>query len=107
PLDIGSVHFKPTSRLLWVETPGSVSMEMADLPALCRLAKAHGTLVAVDATWAASIAMRPLELGADLSIQALTKYQSGGSDVLLGSIVSRDRQLHQRLRLTLMQSGSG
>lgn len=107
PLDIGSVHFKPASRLLWVETPGSVSMEMADLPALCRLAKAHGTLVAVDATWAASIAMRPLELGADLSIQALTKYQSGGSDVLLGSIVSRDRQLHQRLRLTLMQSGSG
>lgn len=107
PLDIASVQFTPTTRLLWVETPGSVSMEVADLPALNRLAKAHGALVAVDATWAASIAMRPLELGADISIQALTKYQSGGSDVLMGSIVTRDKQLHQRLALTHMQSGTG
>lgn len=107
PLDLDSVRFTPATRLLWVETPGSVSMEMADLPALCRLAKTHDALVAVDATWAASIAMRPLELGADISIQALTKYQSGGSDVLLGSIASRDRQLHQRLKLTHMQSGTG
>lgn len=107
PLDITSVQFTPTTRLLWVETPGSVSMEVADLPALSRLAKAHGALVAVDATWAASIAMRPLELGADISIQALTKYQSGGSDVLLGSIVTRDKKLHQQLSLTHMQSGAG
>ncbi len=107
PLDISSVQFTPTTRLLWVETPGSVSMEVADLPALSRLAQAHGVLVAVDATWAASIAMRPLELGADISIQALTKYQSGGSDVLMGSIVTRDRQLHQRLAQTHMQSGTG
>lgn len=107
PLDIGSVQFTPTTRLLWVETPGSVSMEVADLPALSRLAKTHGALVAVDATWAASIAMRPLELEADISIQALTKYQSGGSDVLMGSIVTRDRQLHQRLALTHMQCGTG
>jgi len=107
PLDIASVQFTPATRLLWVETPGSVSMEVADLPALNRLAKAHRALVAVDATWAASIAMRPLELGADISIQALTKYQSGGSDVLMGSIVTRDKQLHQRLALTHMQSGTG
>jgi cystathionine beta-lyase len=107
PVDIASVQFTPATRLLWVETPGSISMEVADLPALNRLAKAHGALVAVDATWAASIAMRPLELGADISLQALTKYQSGGSDVLMGSIVTRDRQLHQRLALTHMQSGIG
>jgi len=107
PLDTASVQFTPTTRLLWVETPGSVSMEVADLRALSSLAKTHGALVAVDATWAASIAMRPLELGADISIQALTKYQSGGSDVLMGSIVTRDQQLHQRLALTHMQSGTG
>lgn len=107
PLDIDSIKFTANTRLLWVETPGSISMEVADLPALSRLAKAHGVLVAIDATWAASVSLPVFELGADISIQALTKYQSGGSDVLMGSVVTRNKELHQQLALTHMQFGTG
>lgn len=107
PLNIESVKLTPNTRLLWVETPGSISMEVADLPALSKLAKAHDVLVAIDATWAASISLAVFELGADISIQALTKYQSGGSDVMMGSIVTRDIKLHQQLSLTHMQFGFG
>ena len=111
PLDMSSVKITSNTRLLWVETPGSISMEVADLPALSKLAKthanAHDVLVAVDATWAAGISLAVFELGADISIQALTKYQSGGSDVMMGSIVTRDTRLHQQLSQALMQFGIG
>lgn len=111
PLDIRSVNITSNTRLLWVETPGSISMEVADLPALSKLAKTHAmghdVLVAVDATWAAGISLAVFELGADISIQALTKYQSGGSDVMMGSIVTRDTRLHQQLSETHMQFGMG
>src|SRR5690606_10199567 len=105
PLDIESVKITPDTRLLWVETPGSISMEVADLPALSRLAKANEVLIAVDATWAAGISLDVFALGADISIQALTKYQSGGSDVMMGSIVTRDSKLHQQMSETHMQFG--
>jgi cystathionine beta-lyase len=107
PLDIGSVVITGNTRLLWVETPGSVSMEVADLPALCKLAHAHDVLVAVDATWAAGISLPVFDLGADISIQALTKYQSGGGDVLMGSITMRDDDLHDQLLVTHMRFGFG
>ncbi|MDP2248654.1 MAG: aminotransferase class V-fold PLP-dependent enzyme, partial [Nitrosomonadales bacterium] len=107
PLDLQSVNITPDTRLLWVETPGSISMEVADLPALSKLAKERGVLVAIDATWAAGIALDVFTLGADISIQALTKYQSGGSDVMMGSIVTRDTRLHQQLAETHMQLGMG
>lgn len=97
PMRPESIAFTPDTRLLWVETPGSLTMEVADLPALAAAAHHHDVKVAVDATWGAGIAMQVFDLGADISIQALTKYQSGGSDVLMGSIVMRDQQLHDRL----------
>jgi cystathionine beta-lyase len=107
PLQIQSIDILPDTRLLWVETPGSISMEVADLPALSKLAKAHGVSVVIDATWAAGISLDVFALGADISIQALTKYQSGGSDVMMGSIVTRDIKLHQQLSETHMQFGMG
>ncbi|CAG0977207.1 cystathionine beta-lyase [Methylophilaceae bacterium] len=107
PLKMESVIITANTRLLWVETPGSISMELADLPALGKLARQHDVLIAIDATWAAGIALPVFELGADISIQALTKYQSGGSDVMMGSIVTRDLGLHQQLAETHMQFGMG
>lgn len=107
PLQPDAVAFSDNTRLLWVETPGSVSMEVADLPALAQRAHEHGVLVAVDATWAAGLALPVFECGADISIQALTKYQSGGSDVMMGSIVTRDDALHYRLLATHMRLGFG
>lgn len=97
PMQPDTIEFTANTRMLWVETPGSLTMEVADLPELASAAHRHDVMVAVDATWGAGIAMQVFELGADISIQALTKYQSGGSDVLMGSIVMRDDKLHNRL----------
>jgi cystathionine beta-lyase len=84
---------RSNTRLIWVEAPGSVSMEVPDVPAICKAAKVHGVRVAMDNTWSAGLAFHPFEHGVDLSIQALTKYQSGGSDVLMGAVITRDREL--------------
>ncbi|HEX5538677.1 MAG TPA: PLP-dependent transferase, partial [Methylophilaceae bacterium] len=107
PLRPFDIEFTANTRLLWVETPGSVSMEVVDLPALAKQAHDHGALVAVDATWAAAIALPVFDLGADVSLQALTKYQSGGSDVMMGSLVTRDSELYYRLLATHMRLGFG
>lgn len=107
PLQPDDIEFTPNTRLLWTETPGSVSMEVADLPALAAIAHQHGALVAIDATWSAGLALPAFEMGVDLSIQALTKFQSGGSDVFMGSIVTRSAELHDRLLLTNTCLGFG
>jgi cysteine-S-conjugate beta-lyase len=107
PLNPDSVVITKNTRLLWIETPGSVSMEIADLPCLSRLAHQHDIVVAVDATWAAGISLPVFDLGADISVQALTKYQSGGCDVMMGSITTRNDQLHDKLLVTHMRFGLG
>jgi cystathionine beta-lyase len=95
------------TKLIWVEVPGSVSMEMADVPAICAAAKARGVLVAADNTWSAGLAFKPFEHGVDISIQALTKYQSGGSDVLMGAVICRDEALQLKLQAAHMHLGFG
>ena len=65
-------------------------MEVPDLPAICKAAHARGVLVALDNTWSAGLALRGFDLGVDIIMQALTKYQSGGSDVLMGALITRD-----------------
>jgi cysteine-S-conjugate beta-lyase len=84
-----------------------VSMEFPDLPALVAACKAAGVTTALDNTWGAGLAFNAFELGIDVSAHALTKYPSGGGDVLMGSIVTRDEQLHQKLKLTHMRMGWG
>jgi len=98
---------QPNTRLIWTESPGSVSMEVPDLPAICAAARARGVLVALDNTWSAGLALRGFDLGVDIIMQALTKYQSGGSDVLMGAVITRDRALHDRLSLAHMRLGMG
>jgi cystathionine beta-lyase len=98
---------QPNTKLVWTEAPGSVSMEVPDLPAICAAAKAKGVLVALDNTWSAGIALRGFELGVDIVMQALTKYQSGGSDVLMGAVITRDKALIDRIALAHMRLGMG
>ena len=98
---------QPNTRLIWTEAPGSVSMEVPDLPAICKAAHARGVLVALDNTWSAGLALRGFDHGVDIIMQALTKYQSGGSDVLMGSLVTRERALNDRLALAHMRLGMG
>jgi cystathionine beta-lyase len=103
----------PKTKLVWVEAPGSVTMEFPDLPALVRICRARGVTCALDNTWGAGLAFQGFDLvpgerlGVDISVQALTKYPSGGGDVLMGSIVTRDEKLHQRIKLTHMRVGWG
>jgi cystathionine beta-lyase len=95
------------TRLVWTETPGSVSMEVPDIPAICRAAHDKGVLVALDNTWSAGLAFRAFDHGVDIVMQALTKYQSGGSDVLMGAVITRDKALNHRLELAHMRLGFG
>ncbi len=85
------------TKLIWAEAPGSVSMEVPDIPAICAAAHAKGVLVAIDNTWSAGLAFRAFDHGADIVMQALTKYQSGGSDVLMGAVITRDPKLAQQI----------
>ncbi len=98
---------KENTRLIWVEAPGSVSMEVPDVSAISAVARTHGVLVALDNTWSAGIAFSAFEHGVDIIMQALTKYQSGGSDVLMGAVITRDQELHTRLQLAHMRLGFG
>ena len=97
----------PQTRLVWLEAPGSVSMEFPDLSALARVAREKGVLTALDNTWGAGIALRGFEHGIDIVMQALTKFPSGGGDVLMGSVTTRDPALHERIKLTHMHMGFG
>jgi len=102
-----SALLQDNTRLVWVEAPGSVSMEVPDIPAICVAAHARGILVALDNTWSAGIAFKPFSHGVDISMQALTKYQSGGSDVLMGAVITRDGKLQERIETVRRVLGMG
>ncbi len=110
------------TKLVWLEAPGSVTMEFPDLIALVKVCKERGVLCAIDNTWGAGLAFNAFDLdgqadahiaagrqplGVDISIQALTKYPSGGGDVLMGSVVTRDAALGLKIKLTHMRTGVG
>ena len=97
----------PRTRLVWLEAPGSVTMEFPPLPELARVCRDAGVTSALDNTWSAGLAFNGFEAGCDIVVQALTKYPSGGGDVLMGSVVTRDEGLHLKLKLTHMRVGWG
>jgi cysteine-S-conjugate beta-lyase len=111
PADL-EAKFSDRTKLVWVEAAGSVTMEFPDLPALAALCRAEGVTCALDNTWGAGLAFNPFDLegageGVDVTVHALTKYPSGGGDVLMGSVVTRDDALHLKLKLTHMRMGYG
>ena len=107
PADLAA-RMNERTRLVWLEVPGSVTMEFPDLPALIAAARSRpGVLVALDNTWGAGLAFRGFDFGVDVVIQALTKYPSGGADVLMGSVVTRDQALHLRMLKVHGQLGLG
>ena len=87
--DIESL-FKPNTRMVWCESPGSITMEVEDVPEIAEIAHAHGARVVMDNTWAAGVLFDALARGADITMQAVTKYIGGHSDLLLGSISVKD-----------------
>ncbi|MDO1582564.1 cystathionine beta-lyase [Rhizobium oryzicola] len=95
------------TKLVWIESPGSGTMEVQDVPAIIQAAKARGVLTACDNTWATPLLFKPLAHGADFVVEALTKYIGGHSDLLLGSITVSDIELRQRIKLVLRDMGIG
>ncbi|HUI84904.1 MAG TPA: cystathionine beta-lyase [Candidatus Binatia bacterium] len=88
------------TRVVWCESPGSITMEVQDVPAIAQTAHAAGALVVMDNTWSAGVYFDSFAHGVDVSMQALTKYVGGHSDLLLGSVTVRDRKLYERLGQT-------
>jgi cystathionine beta-lyase/cystathionine gamma-synthase len=103
PADLAA-RITPATRLVWLEAPGSVTMEFPDLCEQVRICRARGVTSALDNTWGAGLAFAPFDLAGDgsgslavdISVHALTKYPSGGGDVLMGSVITRDPALHMK-----------
>ena len=90
-------YLQANTRLVWCETPGSVTMEVQDVPAIAKAAHDAGALVALDNTYAAGILFDAFAHGVDITMQALTKYVGGHSDLLMGSVTVLDKTLYARL----------
>lgn len=114
PADLAA-KITPATRLVWLEAPGSVTLEFPNLREMARICRERGVTSALDNTWGAGLAFAPFDLegdgsgslAVDISAHALTKYPSGGGDVLMGSIITRDEPLHLKIKLTHMRLGLG
>ncbi|HTK34343.1 MAG TPA: cystathionine beta-lyase [Caulobacteraceae bacterium] len=95
----------PATRLIALESPGSLSFEMQDVPAIAAAARARGILTLVDNTYGAGLLFKPLAHGVDLSAQALTKYVGGHSDLFMGSVATGDPALATKLKLAIRDNG--
>lgn len=102
--DIASL-IRPNTKMIYVESPGSLLMEMLDMPALSAVARAHDLVLATDNTWGSHV-YQPLTLGADISLVAGTKYIGGHSDLLLGAVVTNRDDLAQALHQTQYAMGN-
>ncbi len=95
----------PNTKMMWVETPTNPMMNVVDIAALSAVAKAQNILLAVDNTFASPYLQQPLTMGADIVMHSATKYLAGHSDVVLGSLVVNNDELHERL--AFIQNASG
>ncbi len=97
---------QPNTKMIYVESPGSLLFEMLDMPALSEIAQQHGLILATDNTWGSGYIYKPLLLGADVSVVAGTKYIVGHSDVMLGAIIVKDEKLAARIHATQYALGN-
>ncbi len=96
---------RPNTRLIWLEAPGSQTMEMQDIPAITAVARERGIRTGIDNTWATPFFFKPLDFGVDLSVNAATKYLVGHSDAMLG-VVSMRAELFEKVKITANSMGS-
>ncbi len=95
----------PSTRLVVLESPGSLSFEMQDATAIAAAARARGILTLLDNTWGAGRLYKPLAHGVDISVQALTKYVCGHSDVFMGSVATADTGLAMLMQASILDHG--
>jgi cystathionine beta-lyase len=94
------------TKLIWVETPTNPMMNIIDIEAMSKIAKAAGALLAVDNTFATPALQQPLDLGADIVMHSVTKYLGGHSDVVMGALVVKDKALSERMYFIQNSSGA-
>ncbi|MEM9494414.1 MAG: cystathionine beta-lyase [Pseudomonadota bacterium] len=94
------------TKVVFMETPGSLTFEVQDIPAFAAVTQEHGATLVVDNTWGAGYFLKPVALGADVSVQAATKYLSGHSDCLVGTITSADEKTARKIYLAILQLGA-
>jgi cystathionine beta-lyase len=99
--------FRPRTRLIWVESPGSLTFEVQDVPAIAAAAHEAGILVAADNTWATPLNFKPFRHGVDISVQAASKYIAGHSDVVMGFVTVANRDHFVRLKDATRAFGIG
>ncbi len=102
--DIG-VLIKANTRVVYTEAPGSLTFEMQDIPAIVEAAHARSALVIMDNTWAGPLYFKPLSAGVDICVEAATKFIAGHSDLVMGIITARTKELYLRMRSFCMQMG--
>src|SRR5258708_20878995 len=97
--DLSAVEraIRPTTRMLWIETPTNPTQNIVDLVAVCELGHRHNLLVAVDNSWLSPYFQQPLRFGADLVVESTTKYLNGHDDVLGGAVLTNATDLGERL----------
>jgi cystathionine beta-lyase len=92
---------------VFLESPGSITFEVQDVPAIAAAAKARGVPTILDNTWSAGLYFKPFEHGVDLSVQALTKYQAGHADAFMGAVLAATPHMGERVKATYKQLGLG
>lgn len=97
---------RPETKMIYVESPGSLLFEMLDMQAIANVAQDHGLILATDNTWGSGYIYRPLALGAHMSVIAGTKYVAGHSDVMLGAVVVNDDRLAKLIQSTQYAIGN-
>jgi len=97
---------RPNTSVILLESPGSLTFEIQDIPAIVKVAKAHGVTTIIDNTWSAGLTLNPLKMGVDISCHAATKYFGGHSDTMSGAAVSRTKKLANQVALTAKHLGN-
>ena len=96
---------RPSTKLVYIETPANPTMLVTDIEQVAKIAHAHGCLLVVDNTFASPYLQRPLDLGADVVLHSVTKFINGHADVVGGILVAKERDIYQRLRRVMINSG--
>ena len=101
PIDLDALEkmIRPNTKAIFVESPGSLTFEVQDIPAIAELARRHNIIVIMDNSWATPLYFKPFEHGVDISVQAATKYLCGHADLLLGAITANEK-CRQKVEMT-------
>lgn len=96
---------RPNTRLLWVESPGTMLFRLLDLPALAQLARARGILTCIDNSWATPLFQKPLTLGIDIVVHSGTKYLGGHSDLIAGAVITSAERMEELFYRAFLLNG--